>query len=233
MARFGSGGLRIAHSRDEGPSRALALSWPELDALLPDRGLPQGVVELSTARALGGATTVAFAAVRAGQSRGEHAWCGWIDPEATLHAPGLVAAGVDLARLLVVRSPRVLLGRVAVKMVASGAFEVVVVDMDVIPGAAVASVKSRNDKGHRPKPSRWAPEVLVRKLALACEPNGATVLLLTNASKPRAMTWPVALRLELSRPNADELAIRIAKDKRGRVGTAKTIPFHHVLRVAG
>ena len=73
----------------------------------------------------------------------------------------------------------------------------------------------------------------MRKLALACEPSGTRLFLLTNASKPRAKTWPVALRLELSRPNACELAVRIAKDKRGRVGLAKTIPFQPVLRIAG
>src|SRR3954470_13038761 len=81
----------------------LALGWPEVDALLPDGGFPRGVVELSTPRALGGATTVALAAVRAAQAKDPRAWCAWIDPEATLYAPGVARAGVDLARLLVVR----------------------------------------------------------------------------------------------------------------------------------
>src|SRR5260221_13944921 len=84
-------------------SRPLALSWPELDAVLPDGGLPRGVVELAAPRALGGSTSVALAAVRAGQARGAKTWCAWLDPEATLHAPGVVAAGVDLVRMLVVR----------------------------------------------------------------------------------------------------------------------------------
>ncbi len=65
----------------------------------------------------------------------------------------------------------------------------------------------------------------MRKLALAAEPSGATVLLLTDASKPRAATWPVALRLELSRPEPGSLAVRVAKDRRGRVGLARTVPF--------
>src|SRR4029077_19873713 len=98
-----------------GPS-PLVLSWPELGEALPDHGLPCGVVELASPRALGGSTSVALAAVRAGQARGDAAWASWIDPECTLHAPGVVAAGVDLARMLVVRPPRSHLARVGLKV---------------------------------------------------------------------------------------------------------------------
>jgi hypothetical protein len=75
--------------------------------------------------------------------------------------------------------------------------------------------------------------VFVRKLALIAESNGVTVLLLTDAAKPRSVPWPVALRLELSRPSLDELEVRIGKDKRGRVGSRKTIAFESLLRRAG
>src|SRR2546421_6298879 len=84
----------------------LVLGWPELDAALPDGGLPRGVVELAAPRALGGGTSIALAAMRAAHARDARAWCAWIDPEATLYAPGVAAAGVDRARLLVVRPPR-------------------------------------------------------------------------------------------------------------------------------
>ncbi len=104
--------------------------WPELAAVLPDGGFPRGVVELSAPRALGGTTSVGLAAVRAGQSRAEQAWCAWIDPEGSLHAPGVVASGVDLGRLLVVRPPRAQIGRVTTRVVGAGAVEVVVVDVD-------------------------------------------------------------------------------------------------------
>ncbi len=141
LIKLGSsrGKLQIASVNEAPSSHALALSWTELDAVLPDGGLPRGVVELSAPRALGGSTSVALAAVRAGQGRSKSAWCAWLDPEGTLHAPGVVAAGVDLARMLVVRGPRAQLGRVAVKMVESGAFEVVVIDFDAVPGAERAS----------------------------------------------------------------------------------------------
>jgi hypothetical protein len=143
-----------------------------------------------------------------------------------LHAPGVVAAGVELSRVLVVRCPRERLGHVAVQVVMSGAFEVVVVDFDRIPRAGA---DQRPGERHE---KRLGQEVLVRKLALVAEPNGTTVLLLTDASKPRAVSWPVALRLELSRPGPSELVVRVGKEKRGRIGLAKTIPFRFAPKVA-
>jgi len=221
--------LRLA-KETEGPL-PLSLDWPELAAALPDGGLPRGVVELAAPRSLGGATSLALAAVRAGQQKSEHAWCAWIDPEDTLHAPGVVASGVDLTRLLVVRPPRALLGKVAVKLVGSGAFEVVAVDVDAVPGARAPAGRARGGKAREGK--GWAPELLVRKLALAAEPTGSTVLLLTDALLPRAVQWPVALRLELSRPDAHSVSVRIAKDRRGRTGPTKTVPFLPLTRAAG
>jgi recombination protein RecA len=174
--------------------------------------------------------------VRAGQARGEKAWCAWIDPEATLHAPGVVAAGVDVGRMLVVRPPRAHLTRIAVKVVAVGAFEVVVIDMDPVAGAPSAALPHDPSFGRRSLPpnppvgqfrtaSQKNVETFVRKLALAAEPSGTTVLLLTDASRPRAAPLPVALRLELSRPDPRTLRVRVAKERRGRVGVAKAVPF--------
>ncbi len=224
-------GSKLRLAKETEAPRPLPLDWPELAAALPDGGLPRGVVELASPRSLGGATSLALAAVRAGQQKSEHAWCAWIDPEDTLHAPGVVAAGVDLARLLVVRPPRALLGKVAVKLVGSGAFEVVAVDVDAIPGARAPASRARGGKAREGR--GWAPELLVRKLALAAEPTGSTVLLLTDASLPRAVQWPVALRLELSRPDAHSVAVRVAKDRRGRIGPTKTVPFLPLARAAG
>jgi recombination protein RecA len=222
--------LRVARALLEDRAALSLEDWPELAEALPDGGLPRGVVELAAPRALGGSTSVALAAVRAGQGRGEGAFCAWIDPEATLYAPGVVAAGVDLPRMIVVVPPRAQLGRMALKVVASGAFEVVVIDMDPAAGSPAGNNPgpgfSRRGRG-------WAPELLVRKLALAAEPCGTTVILLTDASRPRAAAWPVALRLELSRPRPERMTVRVAKDKRGRIGVAKTVSFRPVLRVAG
>jgi recombination protein RecA len=215
-------------SRPLGPPLPLP-EWPELEAILPDHGFPRGVVELTSPGALGGATSVALAAIKAGQSRGEHAWCAWIDPEGSLHAPGVVAAGVDLARLLVVRPHHTQLGRMAVKAVGSGAFEVVVVDVD-----APVSLRGTPPPGaqNRGGGSGRRLDLLVRKLALAAEPSGATVLLLSDAERPRPVPWPVALRLELSRPEPESLSVRVVKERRGRADSlAKTIPFLPVARL--
>jgi hypothetical protein len=199
-------------------AQALPLGWPELDAALPDGGFPRGVVELAAPRALGGGTSIALAAIRAAHARDERSWCAWIDPESLLYAPGVVQAGVDPARLLVVRPPRSELARVAVKMAAARAFDVIAVDMDPLPGAAVA----------RARPVRtthtWPSDVLVRKLALLAAEGGMTLLLLTDSTSPRPMPWPVALRLEIVR-NPSSIALRVAKDRRGRVGLVKSVPL--------
>jgi recombination protein RecA len=199
--------------------RFLSLGWPELEAALPDGGLPRGVVELAAPRALGGAASIALAAIHAAHARDPKAWCAWVDPEATLYAPGVAFAGVDLERLLVVRPPRAEMARVAVKVAASRAFDVIAVDVDVVPGAtASAAAPPKKKRG------AWPMDVLVRKLALLAAEGGATILLLSDSSSPRAMTWPVALRLELSQ-TPDAIALRVAKDRRGRVGVVKAVPW--------
>jgi hypothetical protein len=128
-------------------------------------------------------------------------------------------AGVDLARLLVVRPPRSELARIAVKVAAAQAFDVLAIDMDPVPGAARVPVDRT-----RTRKRAWPSEVLVRKLALLASEGGATVLLLTDATLPRAVPWPVAMRLEVSR-TPESIALRVAKDRRGRVGLAKTVPL--------
>lgn len=208
-----------------GRTQALPLGWSAFDALMPDGGLPRAaVVELAAPRALGGATMVAMRAVRAAQERDPRAWCAWIDPDATLYGPGLARAGIDLSRLLVVRPPRAEIGRTAVKVVASQAFDVVVADVDPIDGAGGEPITAAPAPARAPKrrgTKAKSPEVIVRKLALAAEESGTTVVLVTDASRPRHVTWPVALRLELARrPQA--LAVRVAKDRGGRMAPAKT-----------
>jgi RecA/RadA recombinase len=203
---------------DHAPAPCLPLGWSEVDALLPDGGLPRGVIELVAPRVLGGVTRLCLAAVRAAQARDPRAWCAWLDPEGTLYAPGAAKAGVDLARLFIVRPDRSQLGRVAVKVAASGAFDVVVVDVHPVGEVAITVAKPLRG-ARRPLPL----EVVVRKLALASEEHGATVLLATDARVSRAVPWPVALRLEMGRSSPDALTIRVAKEKRGRIGQTRTI----------
>jgi hypothetical protein len=183
------------------PSRAC--DWPELDSILPAGGLPHAVVEITCAHhAFAGATRVAVSAIAAAQRRSPSAWCAWMDADATLYAPGLKRAGVDLARLLVVRSvngsePRrpgfagSVDPRVVVTCASSGAFDIVVVEVHGIARA----------------------EKFVRKLALACEQHGTTIVLL---AAPHVDAWPVALRLEVARTR-EGLDVRVTKDRFGRL----------------
>jgi RecA/RadA recombinase len=191
----------------------LSLGWPELEAALPDGALPRGVIEIASPRAHG-TTRFALSVVRAAQEKSAEAWCAWLDPDATLFAPGVAQSEVDLARLLVLRPSRAELGRIAVKVVGSGAFDVVVLD------DALSHAPARTSASRRPVP----PELLVRKLAVAAEPSGARVLLLTDGSAPRAATYPVAMRVELE-PGPTAMRVRVAKDRRGRVGLARAVPW--------
>ncbi len=191
----------------------LLLDWPELERALPDGGLPRGVVELAAPHAHGGGTTLALATCRAAQ-RDPQAHCAWLEAASgpRLYAPEVRAAGVDLARLLVVRAPREALSRVCVKVLATGAFPLVVV--------APSRARRASEAGER---EVSLDERAVRRFSLAAEESAARVLLLTDTYASHA-PWPVALRLELERlPEA--VHVRVARDRRGRVGAARTVPL--------
>ena len=169
------------------PSRSSGLET--LDSILPDGGLPHAVVEITSAHhAFAGATRVAVSAIAAAQRRSTSAWCAWMDADSTLYAPGLARAGIDLGRLLVVRSVN---PRVVVTCASSGAFDIVVVEVHHLSRA----------------------EKFVRKLALACEQHGTTIVLLAT---PHQDAWPVALRLEIARTR-EGLDVRVTKDRFGRL----------------
>jgi hypothetical protein len=186
--------LKVADALGQRPrAPARACDWPELDRVLPDGGLPHAVVEITCGHhAFAGATRVAVLAIAAAQRRSAGAWCAWMDASATLFAPGLARAGVDLARLLVVRPSPELLPRVVVMTASSGAFDVVVVEARGLGRRA---------------------EKLVRKLALAAEQHGTTIVML---APPHVDAWPVALRLEVARTE-DGIDVRVTKDRFGRL----------------
>jgi recombination protein RecA len=173
------------------------------------------VVELSVAGGAALATSVALAACRAAgeeatRGGGEAPWCAFVDPSLTLHGPGVAGAAIDLKRLLVVRPSLEALGRTAIRLVESQAFSVVVIDTVGTPGAPL-------DVGL----ASW-PRV-VRRLAMAADEGSSTVLLITDSEARRPLPLPVALRLELQRPGAERLSVRVAKERRGRISSPRTI----------
>lgn len=227
------------------PAReVLALGWPELEDALPDGGVPRGVVEIAALPRLhgkashaasaqrcpesmrGGATTIAISAMRSVHAADEHAWCAWITPAhagmPSLYAPALVQAGVDLERLLVVRPSPQALARTVVKVAASGAFALVVVDVPHRNDFGVTRSSSKSSRGAELGGGLDAGAVVVRKLALAAEESGTSSLLLTSALSPRSVPWPVAMRIEVERrPNA--LSLRVTKDRRGGGSSARVV----------
>jgi hypothetical protein len=211
-ASFQQGG----ETRSQLPPPVLKLG--DLDALLPDGGLPRGVVtELSVSGGSSCATSVALAACRAAQAealhRGEEApWCAFVDPSATLYGPGVAAAGVQVDRLLIVRPSLDALERTAIRLAESHAFAVLVIDTMGALGKSLSV------------PLGVWPRI-VRRLALGAQESGACVLLTTDTEVPRPLPLPVALRLELTRPSGDRLGVRVAKDRRGRVSSPRTIAW--------
>ena len=206
----------------QGPENdALPLGLEALDAVLPDQGLLRGgVVELAVAGPSGLATSIALHAVRAAQLAGKaragaNAWCAFVDPSATLFAPGVSALGVSLERLLVVRPPASAIGRTAIKLVEYPVFSLVVVDTLGTLGRPVdVSLAS------------WGR--IVRRLSMGVDGTQRSVLLVTDAKEPRALPLPVAQRIELSQMHGGKLGVRIAKDRRGRVTPTREIAWRNV-----
>jgi recombination protein RecA len=216
------------------PAKVIDLGWPELERILPDRGLPRGVTELAMPmkqNALrGGATTIALSAVRAIHHADDKAWCAWITPTdaPSLYAPQVAQAEVDLDRLLVVRPEPAALARTVVKVAASGAFDLVVVDaLTGLDGKLSSGGVGPGSK--RAEARRVDGSVVVRKLALASEEQGTAFVVITNAYAPRAVPWPVALRLEVER-RPEAIAVRVTKDRLGRAASHGSAA--HVVRVA-
>jgi recombination protein RecA len=163
-------------------------------------------------------TALALAAVRSVQTQARSLfaqaavpWCAFVDASSTLYAPGVLAAGVDLARLLVVRPQPEAIGRVALKLAESGVFSLVVVDTVGTLGSPLPAL------GHFGR--------VVRRLSMAVDGTPHGVLLLTDEKAPRSLPLPVAQRLVFARPSGEKLVVRVAKDRRGRVTPARTLPW--------
>jgi recombination protein RecA len=109
-----------------------------------------------------------------------------------------------------VRPPQEALERTAIRLAESQAFSVLAIDTLGAPGAPLhVSLGS------------W-PRV-VRRLAISAEESGACVLLVTDAEAHRPLPLPVAMRLEVSRPDAKRLSLRVAKERRGRISSPRSI----------
>ncbi len=94
----------IWRGRQGAAGHSVPSGFPELDALLPGGGWPRGaLVELLGEGATAGRISLLLPAL-ARLSRGKR-WIAWVAPPHLPYAPALVAAGIDLSRVLLV-SPR-------------------------------------------------------------------------------------------------------------------------------
>ena len=202
-------------------SPSVAKHGPALP-LLAGLELPRGsVVELTAPSGLARTTQLALIACATAQriSRalshdGDSRWCGWIDATGSLYAPAVVEAGVELTRLLVVRPDAEELAKIAVCMAASRLFSVLVLDRAGVPGASVTA-----------KRTRW--DIAVRRLALACESSDTTVILLSDEHVAKSAPLPVAMRIEVTRPDSTRLSLRVVTDRRGFEGGARFVSLAH------
>lgn len=213
-------------------ARILSLGVPALDEALPQRGLAYGsVIELQVRGSSGAATSFALCVCRAAQnataewaaaSRGQVArderavpsprpLCAFIDPSSSLFAPGIAQLGVDLERLLILRPKPEAVERVAVRIAEAKVASVLIIDLR----GALAELPV-NER-------RW--QRTIRRLALAVKQVSTCVLVITSAEARHALPLPVAMRLEMSRVSSDSLALRVAKERTGRVSPACTVAW--------
>lgn len=203
--------------------RVLALGIPALDEVLPQGGLVRGsVVELQALGSCGAATSFALCACRAAQQaasawrqgrspEAQRPWCAFIDPSASLFAPGIARLGVELDRLLVVRPEVDAIERVAIRIAEAKVVSLLVVDLrGALEGLPVSSQRRQRT---------------VRRLALAVKHLGTCVLLITPAEPRLALPLPVAMRLEFSRVQADSFEIRVGKERSGRVSSSRRVSW--------
>jgi len=189
---------RIRRIERRPPRRAAfeATGLDAVDALLPGGGLPRGALTEIAGGPGSGKTALCLVAMA--RAMREEGLAAFVDGRGEIYPPAAEALGVDLARLLIVR-PR---GRPgdraqplaalwsAEALLASGAFEVVAVDV-VPPGRGRAA-------------SGW--EAVARRLVAAAEKGGAVGLWLAAPGEPRV---PAAVRLEMVR-GEDGPAVRRA-----------------------
>jgi hypothetical protein len=202
----------------ESSERVLSLGIPAIDAVLPLQGLPHGsVTELQVRGTSGAATSFALCACRAAQrlsgaSGAVSPWCAFIDPAATLYAPGVARLGVDLDHLLVVRPELEAVGRAAIRIVEANLASVLVIDLTGTEPSLDEHIG----------PHIW--ERNVRRLALAVKSAATSILLLTRSEQFQTLSLPTFMRLEFTRRSTESFEHRVAKERTGRISAARSIP---------
>ena len=167
-----------------------------LDGLLPWRGWPPGALsEVLSAYPGGGFALVRPALVRLSR---EPRWLLLVDPPFVPYPQALVAAGMDLSRLVVLES-----GEESAWAAEQG-----------LRSGACAAVLAWGDLGEM---------ALLRRLQLAAE-TGRSLALLFRGREAARQHSPAALRLAV-RPAAAGMEVTVLKQRGGRAGATLELAF--------
>ena len=196
-AEAGASGLwrvrDFAQAAAEQRSAGIGTGFAQLDAALFDRGWPRaGLMELlGDARGIGELRLLlpALTALAATENR----WLAWVDPPLVPYAPALEAAGIDLAKVLVIRPE----GK----------------------GEALWALEQALKTGACSAALGWVPEAELgfselRRLSLAARQGGAWCTLFRPWSAARSASG-AELRLRLSPKGCDLLHVEIVKRRGG------------------
>lgn len=214
-----------------GSAQVLPLGISAIDAALPGGGLALGgVTELQIRGASGIATSFALAACRAAQQLGrrqnnttphvslrggnplQSAWCAFIDPSASLFAPGMVRLGVDLSRLLVLHPSADAIERIAVRIAEANLMALLVIDLRRLMQPSSMQLNEHS----------W--QRTVRRLSLSIKSSCSSVLLLTQAEQFQSLPLPTLQRLELTRTSQASFELKVAKERTGRFSSPRLLP---------
>jgi len=171
----------------------IATGFATLDAVLPGGGWPRGTLtELLPARpGVGEISLLAPALARL--SREDERWLLWIAPPHVPYAPALTAAGIDLARLIVVRP--------------HSAAEALWAARQALASKSASAVLAWLD----------TPDMhSLRRLQLAAEQSQAFACLLRPPHAAGDFS-PAALRLRLDTGNDRRLAVHVLKRRGPRL----------------
>jgi RecA/RadA recombinase len=193
---------------------ALSTGFPRLDAALGTGGLPRGTLIQAVAQGTAGLTTLALTVLTHAQRNREAT--AWIDTPLTFDAEYAVSRGVQLEKLLVVRSANYL-SEVLYTLVSSRGTGLVVCDL-------------RNSATQLPTATSWT------QIATAAATTETTLLLLSE-NRANLLVYPAALRLQLRqerwlRRGADVRGVRVQvevlKNRYAPAGrcVSLTIGFH-------
>ena len=199
----------IWRGRSAARRTGLSTGFAALDAHLPDNGWPRtGLIELLVSRFGAGELTLLMPALAALTRADAARWCAWVAPPLLPFAPALVACGVVLDRVAVIRPPQDARFRGNSRMWAfeqtlgSGACDAVLGWARQVKSRDVRRLQLAAERGRTLgvlfRPSRASREASAAVLRLGVEPrtHGVRLTLIKGRSVRRGV-------LELSWPGSD------------------------------